>query len=476
MSLRIFLLSFILSGCALLQAQTLDQAREMIKAGDYPAARNAFSELIKKYPKRADVNKWYGETLFETGEYDEAAKYLQFAAKARIQGAYLYLGKLYQKQYRFEDAIKNLEKYQTFLKKDPAASAAVDSLIEQCELGERALGRIEKVQIIDSMIVDKNKFFQYYKLSQETGKLLDYQLLTAADPDNFSVVFESQRGDRRLFGKQNGTNGYDLYVSNRLHGNDWSEPLPFPENINTAANENFPFVLNDGLTVYYASDMNPTMGGYDLYVTRYNPSNENYFSPERLPMPFNSPFNDYLIAIDEGNNIGWFASDRYQPEDKVILYLFIPNQGEKEYYRDLTPEQAIRLGKVASIQETWQENTAYDQILQAVYATEQEVSRKKGDFVFVINDNILYTRLDEFESSQARELYSQVVAAQKQYAANNTELEQLRLEWTKGNDALRKRIGGKILQLERKTEELQAMIASLELKSRNTEINYLRKK
>ena len=131
---------------------------------------------------------------------------------------------------------------------------------------------------------------------------------------------------------------------------------------------------------------------------------------------------------------------------------------------------------MASIQETWQENTAYDQILQAVYATEQEVSRKKGDFVFVINDNILYTRLEEFESSQARELYSQVIAAQKQYAANNTELEQLRLEWTKGNEALRKRISGKILQLERKTEELQAMITSLELKSRNTEINYLRKK
>ena len=126
-------------------AQSLDEARQMIKDGNYEAAREAFSELIKKNANRADVNKWYGESLYETGYYQEAEKYLKNAANKRIQGAYLYLGKLYQKTYKFKLAVQNLEKYQTFLKKDPEELERVDSLILECQLAEKALTRIEKV-------------------------------------------------------------------------------------------------------------------------------------------------------------------------------------------------------------------------------------------------------------------------------------------------------------------------------------------
>lgn len=472
----LFLMFFLFGGSAVCSAQTLDQAREMIKAGDYPAAKAAFEVLIQKYPKRADVNKWYGEALFETGEYALSRKYLEFAAKSRIQGAYLYLGKLNQREYRFDEAIANLEKYQTFLKKDPDALAAVDILIEQCELGSKALNRIEKVQIIDSMIVNKNNFFEYYKLSQETGHFIDYKTLAAADPEQFTVVFESQRGDRRVYAKKNSENGYDLYTSNKLHGEAWSEPIPFPDNINTEANENFPFVLTDGLTVYYASDMNPTLGGYDLYITRYDTSNESYFTPERLPMPFNSPFNDYLMAIDEGNNVGWFATDRFQPEDKVIVYLFIPNLGEKEYYRDLTPKEAISLARIDSIRGTWPEDAAYDQLLYSIYNEEQKVTKERGDFVFVINDNIVYLFMDDFESTQARELYAEARQASKMLTNTQTELENLRQVWNRGNSNVQNKIRAKILQLEGKTNELELLIPQLEMKSRNTEILYLRNK
>ena len=126
---------------------------------------------------------------------------------------------------------------------------------------------------------------------------------------------------------KNGNNGLDLYKSSKVYGNKWGEPLLLPTGINSEFNENFPFVMIDGLTIYYSSDMDPTFGGYDLYVSKYNPSNDSYYSPERLPMPFNSPFNDYLYVVDEGNNIGWLASDRLQPTDKEIVYLFIPHVG-----------------------------------------------------------------------------------------------------------------------------------------------------
>lgn len=38
-----------------------------------------------------------------------------------------------------------------------------------------------------------------------------------------------------------------------------------------------------------------------------------------------------MYVIDEYNNLGWFASDRFQPEEKVCIYVFIPNSSKQTY-------------------------------------------------------------------------------------------------------------------------------------------------
>ena len=76
--------------------------------------------------------------------------------------------------------------------------------------------------------------------------------------------------------------------------------------------------MSDGITLYYASDGEGSLGGYDIFVTRYDSENGNYLRPDNIGMPFNSPANDYMYAIDEFNNIGWFASDRYQLITKSV--------------------------------------------------------------------------------------------------------------------------------------------------------------
>lgn len=76
------------------------------------------------------------------------------------------------------------------------------------------------------------------------------------------------------------------------------------------------------------------------FVTRYNTNTDTYLVPENVGMPFNSPYNDYMYVIDEYNNLGWFASDRYQPEDKVCIYVFVPNDSKRTYnYEAMEPEK-----------------------------------------------------------------------------------------------------------------------------------------
>ena len=60
-----------------------------------------------------------------------------------------------------------------------------------------------------------------------------------------------------------------------------------------------------------------------------------------------------MFVIDEFNNLGWFASDRYQPEDKVCIYVFIPNATKKVYnYEETDPQRLIRLAQIHSIKDT----------------------------------------------------------------------------------------------------------------------------
>ena len=44
----------------------------------------------------------------------------------------------------------------------------------------------------------------------------------------------------------------------------WSEPEPLMS-LNEQGNVNYPFLMSDGITLYYASDGEGSLGGYDIF-------------------------------------------------------------------------------------------------------------------------------------------------------------------------------------------------------------------
>ena len=196
-------------------------------------------------------------------------------------------------------------------------------LATQAELGAQMLSKVQVVQVIDSMVVDKDDFFLHYKLSSEVGSLHDYHSLTGDDRPGASPVFQTQRRDKILYAVPTEDAGYELVTRIRLGDDTYSEE-ELIDDLNTMYDDSYPFLLTDGVTFYFASnEEDRTLGGYDIFVTKYNINTDEYSDPEQLPMPFNSPYNDYMMAIDEVNHVGWFASDRYQPEGKVCIYIFL---------------------------------------------------------------------------------------------------------------------------------------------------------
>ncbi len=453
--------------------QTADQAKELYKKGAFAQAKPYFAQQIKAHPKDANINQWYGVCLFETGEQANAEKYLLVAAQKAIPEAYRYLGEFYLKYYRFEEAVEQLSKYIALPIISPESIATYNKKLKQAETAMRLIKGIVKVEIIDSLVVNKDNFFQQYKLSPESGTIRKYDSHFGTDTKSFASVYENERKDRIYFASKSSKGDYDIYTSDKLL-DSWSEKNSLSNAVNTPENENFPFLLSDGTTLYFASDGEGSIGGYDIFVTRYNLAENTYLTPENLGMPFNSTANDYMLAIDEQNQIGWFASDRNQPSGKVAIYLFLPRE-EKVVYDNLSPSQIVSLAKINSIKESWTANQKnYKEILQRISkpaetAVIQDVA--KGEFIFVLNDNRILRSLSDCKNAESAKLLNSWLTIKAQYQNQSESLEKLRRDYRLSNEKTRKSLTDSILSKEKSLDEQRIKLNELEVKLRKMENN-----
>lgn len=258
----------------------------------------------------------------------------------------------------------------------------------------------------------------------------------------------------------------------------WGEGTPLPGSINDNGNANYPFVLTDGITIYYASDNENSMGGYDIFVTRYNTGTDTFLNPENVGMPFNSPYNDYMFAVDEYNDLGWFASDRFQPADKVCIYVFIPNTSKQTYnYESMDPELIKNIARLSSISLTWKDKNAVKEAKERLEAAISQKPReeKNYDFEFIVNDQITYHKIDQFQSEQSKELFREYQQLCKDYRQQSSKLSSQRDWYGDASAEDQKKMSAAILDLEKRVEEMSHQLDTLSTRVRNEEIQYLKK-
>jgi hypothetical protein len=179
---------------------------------------------------------------------------------------------------------------------------------------------------------------------------------------------------------------------------EWGKGNMLPGSINESMNASYPYVLADGITIYYAADGPASMGGYDIFVTRYNTNTDTYLTPENVGMPFNSPYNDYMYVIDEFNNLGWFASDRYQPEGKVCVYVFIPASSKQVYnYESMDKNKLIKLAQLHSIRDTWTNESLVADARKRLQETMQESNYIQNIDQSVTQNGVTVTLTDSIQ-------------------------------------------------------------------------------
>ena len=104
-----------------------------------------------------------------------------------------------------------------------------------------------------------------------------------------------------------GFGGMDLYMSRKLKGGEWSQPINLGARVNTDKNEVFPFLTDKG-TLYFSSNGRPGARGLDIY--KFDVTSRTA-RPVSLGEPFNSEADDFGIMFMPGTSKkGYFSSNR----------------------------------------------------------------------------------------------------------------------------------------------------------------------
>lgn len=332
---------------------------------------------------------------------------------------------------------------------------------------EEMLVATQQIIFIDSVVVDKPEFLNSYKLGTEVGLVTGYNQFFHADDQPYSIVYVNQLGNKCWF-----ANSGRLYTADLL-GSQWSEPTPL-EGLGRFQRTNYPFMLSDGTTLYFAAISDEGLGGLDIYMSRYDSESGKFLLSENIGLPFNSDANDYMYAVDELNGIGYFATDRRQPDGKVCIYTFIPNQKRQTYSTDELDEDVIRSrAKIERIADTWGDGTARQEALERLRLADQKEpqTKAKGDFTFVISDDIVYNSLSDFRNADNRDRMEELNAMRKRYDEMAEEIEKTRIYYaTKASNVEKRELKEALLDKERFFLQLECDMHQLEKDIRKAEM------
>lgn len=375
--------------------------------------------------------------------------------------------------YQFSDAITSINRSIQSARRKNLPTDSLENLLLQVNNAENMLTSTEQVIFIDSVVVDKNKILDIYKISNDAGKIdLFKNVFRNANTDDevrYSYTYTPQFLDK-IYYSDRSKEGLYLYTRDNLD-DSWGEARKVPGLEDFGSNQISPFELSDGATLYFAATGDESIGGYDIFMTRYSQDEGKFLKPENIGMPFNSPANDYLYAIDETSNLGWFVSDRRQPEGKACIYVFIPNDTRTNYTLEPGPQLAS-FSKINSIKDTWNGETGKVNEamtrLQNLY-TETKATQTKEAFNFVVNDNKTCTSLNDFSNAKARSHAKQWDEARKLYDSQALTLQQKRDQYSQSG-ANKQALASDILSLEKKQEKLIQDIANLEKTIRSEEL------
>ncbi|SMG05713.1 OmpA family protein [Sphingobacterium psychroaquaticum] len=315
------------------------ESNKALRSNDYSQAQKHLLEAVKQDKNFATAYQQLGDIYRKTEHYEKAVSAYQEVLRIDPQLTtltYFGIGEALLFSGQYSAAKTNLEKYKEIQTRLGRSTELTDKYIRDCDFSMANLSLqpdFKLVKVDNAINTDDDEYFP--KLTADNKNIIFTR--KTANQENF---YESHLQDgqwsiaEKLVGKinsddfnegahcispdgtylfftgcnwPNGMGSCDIYVSKRENG-VWSTPHNLGAPINTKGWESQPAISADGKTLYFVSNRQGSIGGYDIYKsTRKDDGTWNI--PENLGPNINSKYDESSPYIHADNSTLYFASD-----------------------------------------------------------------------------------------------------------------------------------------------------------------------
>ena len=482
---------------------TMEEIREALDVGHYAeAARMVEAELADGSTENTgELYEAMGEAKYNIpGMRRESVLAFTEASSKGVADAFLYLGRLAMLDYDFQKAQQMFGKYKAQKQK---SRKPLDSEFEydEADLKEAILqfGRQQDIVVIDAVKVPLKEFYKHLRLPLSAGRVVEPMSLPidADDEDLGPSAFITESGDEMMWSAVNDSTGlYRLTEATLLMDGTLSHPRELPDFLGEDGDAINPFLSADGTTLYFASNGSGTMGGYDIFIASRDPLTGEYLQPVNAGIPFNSSADDYVLAIDEENGVGWWATDRhFLPDGMITLYVYELPETRVNLMAD-DDEKRLR-ARLDDIRLTWtspedeegadgdgdEDGTADDETAdedaepspgarkdEAYYKNlAAEIRRiqpgqqpRRHDCEIPLGKGRYIYSADDVEAAAQKKIVDEYVAARKKYDTDMVRLREMRLDFARqGSRAMTREIDELEQSVDRQRTLLTGILSSL---------------
>lgn len=117
-----------------------------------------------------------------------------------------------------------------------------------------------------------------------------------------------------------GLGGKDIYKASLQADNSWGNIENLGPNVNTASDEESPFIHADGINLFFSSNGRNSMGGYDIFQARLNAADGKFAEAQSLGYPINTPDDDLYYTLSANGENGYYPSGKKGGEGLKDIY------------------------------------------------------------------------------------------------------------------------------------------------------------
>ncbi|MCC8427003.1 OmpA family protein [Mucilaginibacter sp. UR6-11] len=251
------------------------------------------------------------------------------------RAVYLKAGDMEISEALYQDAIKHLQKYLTYVGITDQNRFYAQKLIKDCIFATEALQHPiafkpinmgpnintandeyspvstadDKTIIYTRQIALNEDFYQSTKVNNEWQKAV--YLSDKINTPNYNEGSESVSQDGKFLfftgcNRPDGRGRCDIYVAQKK-GDDWGRPFDLSPPVNTGGWESQPSISADGRTLYFVSNRKGGYGGYDIWKSTLGP--KGWGEPENLGPNINTSFNEQSPFIHPDDSTLYFCSN-----------------------------------------------------------------------------------------------------------------------------------------------------------------------